>query len=288
MRRYTLVMLGTLGVLATFAMLSGCKTADRRAPTAKEPAEPQPATEQAQAAKPAEEQQKTTSEDDLKKKRKELEQEERKIVKLERDLRVARHKLEKTRLSTEHNTLCNAAALTKAEAELELSKRRLKTFDEQTAPSRVAWGELALQGAQDRFQEAQEELEQLELMYKEDEFADQTKEIVLERGRRRLERSQRDLELRRIDFATLQEQTLPVERQEHELGVTDKEEALKRVHERAETSVIDQEIDLINAEGEIIRLEQEMDDAHERTEELKAEIEKMEKEQAAAAEESQE
>ena len=70
--------------------------------------------------------------------------------------------------------------------------------------------------------EAQQELEQLELMYSEEEFADQTKEIVLERGRRRLERTQRDLELRRADFATLQEQTLPVERREHELRVVDK------------------------------------------------------------------
>ncbi|MBU0616414.1 MAG: hypothetical protein KKI02_01720 [Planctomycetes bacterium] len=299
MRRYTLMMFGILAVLALFTTLSGCKMPDREAPTAKEQAEPQPAAEekaapaappaeQAKAAEPAEEQKKTASEDDLKKKRKELKKKDRQVPKLERDMNAARHKLEKARLSLEHTKLHNAAALAKAEAELDVTMRKLQTFNEQTAPSQTAWGELGLRGAEDRYQEAQEELEQLELMYNEDEFADQTKEIVLERGRRRLQRSQRDLELRRIDFATLQERTLPIERREHELRVVDKEEALKRAREKVETSMIDEEIGLINAEGEIIRLEHEMVDTHEEIEELREEVAKMEKEVAEAAEESQE
>ena len=288
MRRYTLMTFGILAVLALFTTLSGCKMADREAPTATEQAEPQPPAEQAKAAKPAEEKKKIATEDDLKKKRKEFRKQERKVVKLERDMRVAQHKLEKARLSTEHTRLRNAASLAKAEAELDVSTRKLKTFNERSAPNRIAWGELSLRRAEDRAQEAQEELEQLELMYSEDEFADQTKEIVLERGRRRLERSQRQLELQRKDFATLQEETLPVERREHELRAIDKEEAFKRAREKTETSMIDQEIGLINAEGEIIRLEHEMDDAHEQTEELKEETEKMEKELAEAAEEPKE
>jgi hypothetical protein len=284
MRRYTLMTLGTLAVLAMFTMLSGCATQERQQPTLQQQSAPQQAAE----AKPAEDKPKTASADDLKKKRKELRDKERQIARLERDLNVAQQKLEKARLSMEHTGLRNEASLIRAEAELDLAMRRLAIFNEQNVPSRLAWGELSLQNAQDRFQEAQEELDQLELMYNEDEFADQTKEIVLERGRRRLQRSQRDLELRRVDFATLQQQNLPVERREQELQVTDKEEGLKRAHEAVATSVIDQEIGLISAEGEIIRLENELDDTREEIEELKEEVAKMEKEVAEAAKEPKE
>jgi hypothetical protein len=301
MRRYTLMMFGTLAVLAIFTMLSGCTMHDREQSAAQEQAAPQTAAQEQPAPapqqpaeaepaqdKPTEDQPKVASADDLKKKRKELRDKGRQIDKLERDLNVAHQKLEKARMSMEQTRLRNEASVAKAEAELDLAVRRLGIFNEQNVPSRIAWGELGLQNAEDRFQEAQEELDQLELMYNEDEFADQTKEIVLERGRRRLQRSQRDLELRRVDFSTLQEQTLPVERREHELGVTDKEEGLKRAHEAVATGMIDQEIGLINAEGEIIRVQNELDDAHEEIEELREEVAKMEKEVAAAAKEPQE
>ena len=61
------------------------------------------------------------------------------------------------------------------------------------AVERVSRAELGFQFAQDGAKEAEQELQQLEMMYQEDEFADKTKEIVLERGRRRLERSKRSL-----------------------------------------------------------------------------------------------
>lgn len=294
-------------LMLALAVQSGCASAERRPEPAPEPAaapsEPQPA--EAAPAKPAAEEQiaeeveepqpedkLAEKEKDLKNKRKELEKKERQLAKLERDLRVARLKLGKAELSMAHTEHRNEVAIAKAEAEFELAVRRLETYNERNVPSRLEWTKLHLQGAEDRVQEAREEIEQLEKMYGEEEFADQTKEIVLERGRRRLERSLRDLGLRHMDAETLKEATIPVERREHELRVENAEQTLKRAHENVEPSMIDQQIGLISAEGEIIRLEHEMDDLRDEIEEAGEELEKAEKElqelKAAEAEEIEE
>ena len=284
-----------LSLFATLVTTIGCATSDRQA-TTMDQAEPQPAVDASQvqaapqpddtiAAPPVVE--KTTSEDDLKKKREELDKQQRKLAKQERDLAVAQIKLEKTHLSHKHTDADNEVALAKAEAELALAQRQLEIFQERNAPAKIAWSQLSLTNAEDNAREAQEELEQLELMYNEDEFADQTKEIVIERGKRRLQSSQRDLELRRADFETLKEQTLPVEQREHEMRVTDKHEALKNLRRSLETAALDRKIALINAEGEIIQAEQELQDTRAEIEKLNKAIEQL-NEQSSTARESQE
>jgi len=261
--------------------------AGREAVAAQASAAAQPQAESKPAGEAGQE---PVKEADLKKKRKEVRQQERKIVKLERELEVARLNLEKAKLAAEFAELRDAAGVAKAEFELELAERRLQTFTERTAPARIAWGELNLQRAEDGATEAREELDQLELMYREEEFADKTKEIVLERGRRRLERTLRDLELQRADFATLGEQTLPVERAEHEQAVVEKREALQRARENVRTGAIEQKVGLLNAEGEIMRLEHELADAREELADLRAELNALEEKaaQSRPAEERQE
>jgi hypothetical protein len=270
----------------TFAMLSGCAAGDRRPkPATDQPAAtPQTAAPAAEAPQPEEREAKR---DELKKSRKELRQKEHRLVELERNLEVGRHKLRRTQLAAEHADARNAAALAKAETELDVARRRLSTFNERDVPSRLAWTELSLRGAEDGAKEAQEEIEQLEKMYGEEEFADQTKEIVLERGRRRLERSLQDLELRRKDAATAREQKIPLERSEHEKGVHDAEVALKVAQNDIAVGEIDQQIALITAELEITKTEQELEDVREELADAKEKLAKLEKEveTSAAAEE---
>jgi|GEM_PF-5788308 len=244
-------------------------------------AEKAPATASAvkkEQTKPVAEAKKPPSEDDLKKKRKELVKKERKLAKLQRSLKVAQLKLDMTRISHANANRGAVAALAKAEADHELALRRFKNFQEKNVPSRIGWSELGLQRATDRTGENQEELEQLEIMYREDEFAEQTKEIVIERARRRLVRSQRDLELRGDDFATLTEETIPLEQRDHELRIIAKENSLKQAQEKIAIGAFDQQIAIINAEGELIRLNNELDDTHEEIEELQEKIVEMEKE----------
>ena len=281
----------TASLILALVVQSGCASAERRPepapqPTAapvEPPAAPPPAAEQVVEDQEADEakleEQIAAKEEELEKKHKELEKKERKLAKLERDLRVAHLKLEKAELSMAHSEHRHEVAIGKAEVELELTVRRLETYNERNVPSRLAWTELHLRGAEDRVNEAREDLEQLERTYsEEEEFADQTKEIVLERGRRRLERSQRDLELRHADAETLKEATIPIERREHELRVENAEQSLRRTRENVEPGMIDQRIALINAEGEIIRIEHEIDDLREEMEEAEKEIAETEEE----------
>ncbi|HEY3244227.1 MAG TPA: hypothetical protein VGM03_12845 [Phycisphaerae bacterium] len=192
--------------------------------------------------------------------RKKEDERARKRAKLERDAQIARLKLGQARTGSQNSEAQQQSAMTKANADLELSTRKLANFKEQTAPTRVARGELSLQRSQDGVKEAEEELAQLEMMYKDEQFAGQTKEIVLERGRRRLNRSRRDLEIQQTEFATLKEKTLPVEVGELELQVQDKQREIDRLKREAEATRIDKQIGILSAEAEVARLDQELSD----------------------------
>ena len=146
--------------------------------------------------------------------------------------------------------------------ELELLQRKFKTFLEKSRPERLNRAELGLQMQQDGAREAGEELAQLEMMYKEDQFADKTKEIVLERGRRRLERARRSLEIETGASELLKGETLPLEQLEQEIAIRDKQIAMERAVRDFEASMIDLKLGVMAGETEILRLEDELEDAH--------------------------
>lgn len=178
----------------------------------------------------------------------------RKLAKLERDQNIAGEKLAKARMSEAHAATDQKTALAGAEKELTLETARMKKFSEREVPNRIAWAELRLTQTQDRVKDSEEELHQLELMYAEEDFADQTKEIVLDRSRRRVERSHRDLELRHEDHAILIEKTIPLELAEREQKVRQKELALNKAQRDAKASEADKRISLMSAESEIVRV----------------------------------
>ena len=178
----------------------------------------------------------------------------RKLAKLEREQTIAGERLTKARMSEAHAATDQETAQARAEQELALETARMQKFRQREVPNRIAWAELRLKQAQDRVKDSEEELHQLELMYAEEDFADQTKEIVLDRSRRRLERSHRDLELRHEDHAILTEKTIPLELAEHEQKVRQKELALDKAHRDAEASEVDKRISLMSAEAEIVKV----------------------------------
>lgn len=178
----------------------------------------------------------------------------RKLAKLERDQDIAGEKLAKARMSEAHAATDQNTALARAEQELALETAGMNKFRDREVPNRIAWAELRLTQAQDRVKDSEDELHQLELMYAEEDFADQTKEIVLDRSRRRLERSHRDLELRHEDHAILTEKTIPLELAEREQKVRQKELALDKARREAEASKVDKRISLMSAEAEIVKV----------------------------------
>ncbi len=259
--------------------VTGCDMFGRQAKPIAASAETPTSTQEASTAKPLEgadaeaEEKEKQAEEDAK--------DARKLAKFGRDLDVARQKVIQARMAREHAEAQHAVTVAQAEQELELETQRLRTFTERSVPNRIEWSRLALVRAEDRVKENGEELKQLEMMYAEEDFADQTKEIVLERGRRRLERSQRDLELRREDFAILTEKTIPMETAEHELKVEQNTKGLEKARRDAEAATIEKKIGLMSGAAEVARLEAELEAHREKMEKTRRDREKKAKEQEA-------
>ena len=224
----------------------------------------------------------TKKKDELKKKQKDLRKKERDIVRLERNLEVAQIKLDKTKITQEQAQRRNQESLARAEMDLDLAQQRYKTYMEKSLPSRIGWSQLNLQRVADNIQEAREELDQLETMYREDEVDAKTKEIVVGRSRLRLERSLRDQELRQADFDTMMNESMPVEKREQENQLQDRQRAVVNAKEAVQISELDARVNFMAAEDEVTRVGYELEDARESLADLNEEIAKLEKEIADA------
>ena len=159
-----------------------------------------------------------------------------------RKLEIARQKLAKARLAAEHGEIETESKITTAEQNLNVATTKLQQLQEYIAPNKLARAELGLQGSQDRFNESQEEMTQLELMYAEEEFAEKTKEIVLQRGKRRLERSRRDLEIRRRELEFTQSHDLPLQIREQQFKVEQAQKSLDKAKRDSAGAIIDRSI----------------------------------------------
>jgi hypothetical protein len=268
------VTTGSLLALAVaFGLLvAGCTSAPRRA------AAPQPAGSangsDGATSKPGSESSGSgaapapaSGDDKVREEAKRTRERQRKLARLERSAEVAQLNLAKAQFGMELGELRYNDVLAQAEKEHELAQRRLEIFEKFTGPNRIARSELGLKYAEDGLTDAREELRQLELMYKEDQFADQTKEIVIDRARRQLERSQRDFELRQGEHKILIELTLPLERIELEHQVRQKRQVVLQTQRDNEPAAIDRRTALLNADAEVSRLEEEIADTRDEIEE---------------------
>lgn len=183
---------------------------------------------------------------------------QRRRAELERRLEIASLNLAKAQIEIELGQLKYRDAIARADTDFVLAKKRLQVFERMTAPNRRARAELDLQLAEDNVAEAQDELYQLELKYSAEEAADRSREIVIERARRRLERAQRDLELRREEFKTLTEVLLPLEQEELAFIGEQKKRAALQVQRDDEGPSLDRKMAVLSAEAEVQRLEEEL------------------------------
>jgi hypothetical protein len=184
-----------------------------------------------------------------------------------RKLDIARQKLAKSGLAAEYAEIENRNSVAKAEQDLAIATTKLQHHEQYTAPNRLARGQLDLRYAEDRYEESQEEMTQLELMYAEEDFADKTKEIVLQRGRRRLERSRTNLDIRSKDFLFLQNHSLPLQLKELQLKVEQASILLDKTRRDAKATELDQQIAILTAEAEVAKLEFELQELDEKDKE---------------------
>ena len=240
-----------VGVLA--GMLGGCAAASKTDRTVTQAdAEPIPSPTSAEAEHDAEAKEKEKSEAQTKAEK------EAKRAKLTRDLEIARQKITQAQLALEHQKADDDSSVQKTAAARDLAAAKLEDFEKRTAPMKLEKARFALKRTEDGVLESREELEQLEMMYSEEELGDKTREIVIERAKRRLGRAERGLEIQLTELQNLEKETIPLERLELQLK-TEAGAAEHQSKERsAEANLLEKRISLMSAQAEVARIETEL------------------------------
>ncbi len=186
---------------------------------------------------------------------------ERKLAKLRRDLAEAKEAVTKAGLDIEHQRQSNDENLGKARREVELAQAVLAKLRDHEIRVRIEQTRLNLIGATDRLREAEEELQQLQMMYSEEDLADKTAEIVIRRGQRRIERARQNLEIRKTELNILESETIPLEIAQHEHKVDLSEKAANAASRKATSDMVQKQISFLSAENNIIRIKEDIQTA---------------------------
>ncbi len=180
---------------------------------------------------------------------------------LERELEVAKLKLGRATQDVADQAAENKASAEKGAAEIAFAEAKVALFVEREAPARLKRAQLELQGAKDGLADARDELQQLELMYKDSEIGDKTKDMVIARARRGLGRAEERLALQETDYATLETRTLPQEKKRLELDVDERRRDGERGNRAAEKAMFDRRLAETAAAHEVKRISSELSEA---------------------------
>ncbi len=193
-------------------------------------------------------------------KEKKEESKARKKDELKRKIEIARIKIEVTKAVVKSFEIETELELNKAKTEKDLAERELKQFSDVDMPRRLEESKLGIQESKDYVQDSKDELAQLEDMYKDGDLADKTREIVLQRGRRRVERANKRLALQEVEAQSLEKYKLPLEKEKLSLALKEKVDALQKAERDAAKEKLEKKIATIEAEAELANLEMELAD----------------------------
>jgi hypothetical protein len=177
---------------------------------------------------------------------------------IERKFKIAEMRLHHANMELASEEMNSEVSVDLAHAELGVVKAKQAQFQSLDMPNRIARAELSLRSAQDRATEAQEELEQLKIMYDEQDLQDMTAEFVINRGKRQAERAQASLAIQKLEFEALQKHEVPRELRGLELEVTRKESSARRAQSDAEANLLQKRIAIMRVEGELVDLKEEL------------------------------
>jgi hypothetical protein len=180
------------------------------------------------------------------------------IPRLERQLQIATDRANVARVQEREQGAANTQSIARAESELKDLEDQLADVERVSMPSRVAKAKLDLSMARDALAEQEEELAQLEMTYKEGDFADKTREIVLNRGKRRVERAKERLEIQARDAEALEQTVLPHEHDRLARQIELKRHDLERAHRDADMQLQEKHIAVAAADLEVMRAESEL------------------------------
>jgi len=138
--------------------------------------------------------------------------------------------------------------LAKSGRETKNAKDAVAHFDKVAAPTRVKEAQITLDAAKNAAVQAKDEYNELVAMYKAEEFAEMTKELVLKRGRHNLDLAERRLQVQVGKLQDLEKSVLPRERAALKGKLQDAESGFRRAQLTTEKTKLEIRIAVSEAE----------------------------------------
>jgi len=170
------------------------------------------------------------------------------IRSLEHQIGVGKLQTELDRMKEASKVTAASLASTKAERAHKAATDALENFTKHEAPAAVETAKISFKSAQDSATHAADEFKELVAMYKADEFAEMTKELVLKRGRSRMALAKRRLEVREAKLANLQGFTNPAKLRELQGKVKDALAAMDAAKHAQKQTELEIKIGRMNAD----------------------------------------
>jgi hypothetical protein len=180
------------------------------------------------------------------------------LQKKERELAYARLQLQITELEQQADARAQQNSIADAERGVRHAEEELADFQQTHKALEQAERELNSDQQKEGLRETQQEYDELESMYKDEDFAKKTKELVLSRGKARLDFSRRGLEIS-TGRRQFQERTA-AQRKERDLSeALEKARAgLTDTRAAAERKTLSNQLQLLRAKDGIADLEKEL------------------------------
>jgi len=154
-------------------------------------------------------------------------------------------------------------SMERSEKSDERAQRNLQLFEQFRAEMMKQRKQMSLEWSQYRVDDADEELTQLQEMYGGTTLADRTKDIVLNRAKRSLDQSQRNLVMEKTEDKLFKKYEFP----EREQDIRD---SARWEHTNLEHARVRQQLSLMRRDLDIAKEQRSLEDLRERLEELKA------------------
>ena len=180
------------------------------------------------------------------------------IRSLEHQLRVSKLQHGLDQLKEASNATAVALAFTKAVRADKAAADALANFKDHAAPAAFETAKISLKSAQDSATHAADEFKELVAMYKADEFAEMTKELVLKRGRSRMALADRRLKVQEARLANLAGFTNPAKLRELQGKAKDAAAAKVAARQAQVQSDLEAKIAGMNAEFKAAELERDL------------------------------
>ena len=174
-----------------------------------------------------------------------------KVQKAQRELEYAKIDLDLAKMSTAAEAREADQSVVEATQKLDAVKKDRDNFKNNETPQKLAEKQLDIDRSTQFTEEAKQELDELEGMYKKEEFASLTKELVLSRGKKKLEFAKRGLELAKKNQDQLTNFDLPKKQLELDQSVERAEKALAEANAKKEKSALESTLKVKKAEHHV-------------------------------------